>query len=98
MTYTNTKTVPSIKQAKLPSIVTKALSSYKSWFFVKKNLDKSIKYTLGQKIDDLYVLVLEKLSEAQYSWKEKKLVPIEIAIIKVETLKFMIFTLLNLLI
>ena len=38
-------------------------------------------------------MVLEKLSEAQYSWKEKKLVPIEIAIIKVETLKFMIFTL-----
>lgn len=84
---------PIIKQTKLPSIVIKTLSSYKGWHLQKKNIEKSLKYSIGLKVDNLYIEILEKLTEAQYSMKEKKLPPIETAIIKIDVLKFLIFTL-----
>jgi len=85
--------IPSIKQTKLPSIVIKTLSSYKSWHNQKKHIEKDLRYSMGVKIDNLYIEILEKLTEAQYSMKEKKLPSIEVAIIKIDVLKFLIFTL-----
>jgi hypothetical protein len=82
-----------IKQTKLPSIIIKTLSSYKSWHTQKKNIQKDLRYSMCIKIDNLYIEILEKLTEAQYSMKDKKIIPIETAIIKVDVLKFLIFTL-----
>ena len=81
------------KQAKLPSIIIKTLGSYKNWQVFKKHIEKGLKFSLGVKIDSLYVELMEKLTEAQYSTKDKKLPSIENAIIKADVLKFLLFTL-----
>jgi hypothetical protein len=82
-------------QPKLPSITIKILESYKLWHELRKNLEKFNKYSIGIKIDNLYVEIIERLFQAQYISKEKKAEVLQFATIKLDTLKFFIFTLLE---
>jgi hypothetical protein len=82
-------------QPKLPSITIKILESYKLWHELRKNLEKFNKYSIGIKIDNLYVEIIERLFQAQYISKEKKAEVLQFATIKLDTLKFFVFTLLE---
>lgn len=82
-------------QPKLPSITIKILESYKLWHELRKSLEKFNKYSIGLKIDSLYVEIIERLFQAQYISKEKKAEVLQFATIKLDTLKFFVFTLLE---
>ena len=82
-------------QPKLPSFTIKILESYKLWHELRKNLEKFNKYSIGIKIDNLYIEIIERLFQAQYISKEKKAEVLQFATIKLDTLKFFIFTLLE---
>ncbi len=82
-------------QPKLPSITIKILESYKLWHELRKTLEKFNKYSIGLKIDSLYVEIIERLFQAQYISKEKKVEVLQLATIKLDTLKFFVFTLLE---
>jgi hypothetical protein len=62
---------------------------------LRKNLEKFNKYSIGIKIDNLYVEIIERLFQAQYISKEKKVEVLQFATIKLDTLKFFVFTLLE---
>lgn len=82
-------------QPKLPSITIKILESYKLWHELRKGLEKFNKYSIGLKIDNLYVEIIERLFQAQYISKEKKVEVLQLATIKLDTLKFFVFALLE---
>jgi hypothetical protein len=78
---------------KLPSITVKCLESYKYWHENKKSIEKFNRYSIGLKIDNLYLEIIERLFQAQYIAKDKKPEILQFATVKLDTLKFLIFAL-----
>jgi len=69
-------------------IIHKLLETYKLWQEFLPNFPKSSKYTLGEKIDRLFLEVIEYIFMASYLPAKKKLVCIEKASAKLDLLKF----------
>ena len=64
------------------------ISEYKLWHEYLKNFPKSSRYSLGGKIDQLFVEIAELLYLASYLSREKKLPYLQKAIPKLDLLKF----------
>ena len=69
-------------------IIGHALSVYKLWHGYRNDFPKSLRYTLGEKIDTTFINILEYLFVASYQSKSEKLPTILIAIRKTDVLKF----------
>lgn len=77
------------KQEDIP-IITKLNEAYKLWHSFIIHLPKITRYTLGEKIDNLFTGCLEIALLASYRPKNKKLELIEQLNAKLDTLKFFI--------
>ncbi len=72
------------------------LSFYAIWHtYLSKHISKTLRYSLGAKIDLTFCDVLENISLAQFSINSSRLAFIARAISKNDTLKFLLFTLLE---
>jgi hypothetical protein len=70
------------------SILEHLISCYKVWFELKVHLPKNARYTLGEKIDDLFIETIELIFTAQYLKRGEKLSVLEKANAKFDLLKF----------
>lgn len=69
-------------------VINHALEVYKLWHGYKNDFPKSLRYTLGEKIDAALIDILEHLFIAGYQNKDEKLPTILSAIKKTDVLKF----------
>ncbi|MFA5934011.1 MAG: four helix bundle protein [Candidatus Paceibacterota bacterium] len=66
----------------------KAKSAYSFWFQLVENIPKSHRYTLGGKVEHYFLELLETIFSALYLPVERKIPRIEIAISKLDGVKF----------
>lgn len=71
-------------------MITKLVAAYKLWHEFASNIPKGIRYSLGDKIDRSFVETLEIIYTASYLDRNRKLVYLEKAIGKFDTLKFLL--------
>ena len=69
------------------SVITKTKSSYVYWQKLFPNFPKTFRFTLGAKIDALYLSLLENLFIAEYIRKEKRIAYITQALTMCDLLK-----------
>jgi hypothetical protein len=74
-------------------LLQKLKECYKVWFENYNTLPKSHRYTLGLKIDSLFVETIEGVSVASFLNKENKLPWIQFSIRKIDTLKILLIVL-----
>ena len=74
-------------------LLAKAKSCYLMWITFYETLPKIHKYTLGQKIDTLFVEIIEAISIATFLSREEKLPWVRLAIRKTDTLKILLMVL-----
>lgn len=90
MTYNNQLPSPS----KLSGIMEKTLSCFVQWHTITRTLTKDHRYSLGLKISTLFTDVIEQVSLAQFNPTDNlRMIYIDRAIAKNDTLKFMIYAL-----
>jgi hypothetical protein len=82
---TNTFVSPSHK-ANVPIII-RLIEAYKLWHEFMPNMAKTSRYTLGQKIDDLFIETTELMFLASHLAKEQKLPYLQKATAKLDLLK-----------
>ena len=74
-------------------VLQKIKNSYSTWYKYFQILPKPHRYTLGQKIDNLFVEIIEAVAIASFLSKEEKQLWIKLAIRKLETLKILLMVL-----
>ncbi len=82
---------------RLSGISAKLLITYVEWHTVMiKHVPKSLRYSLGIRIDTLFANLLSAVSEAQFSARGEREQRIVAAIALNDTLKFMLYALIEL--
>lgn len=71
----------------------KVKNAYLLWYEYYHTLPKIHRYSLGQRIDILFIEVIESLTTATYLTREEKLPYVRLAIRKVDTLKVLLMIL-----
>lgn len=66
------------------------MSVYKDWHQFRDSLPKKSRYTLGDKIDSRFLLVLELLYTASYQKVDEKMPTLQGALTSIDTLKFLL--------
>lgn len=66
---------------------------YILWFEYYKNLNKTHRHTLGQKIDNLFVEIIEAIAVATFLDKTEKQPWVKFAIRKLDTIKILLMVL-----
>lgn len=82
--YKNSSSKP---PTELP-VIQKLVSAYKLWHEFLPHFPKTSRYTLGAKIDSLFVETVEPVLLASHQSKEKKLPLVHKALTKLDVLKF----------
>jgi hypothetical protein len=82
------KTPPTI----LP-VLERLKESYKIWHAYHEKLPKTQKYSIGNKIDNLFVEIIEMTCSAIFLPKTEKLPYVKVAIRKLDTIKIMLMIL-----
>lgn len=78
----------------LPTIAVKMLAFYTEWHIIlSRHIAKTLRYSLGIRIDNIFSEILEHISLAQFSTIEYKTAHLNRAIGKNDTLKFMLYAL-----
>jgi len=72
-------------------VLTKCIDAYKLWQEYVTHFPKTAKYTLGGKIDTLFIEIIENLSVASFLSKEHKLPVVQKAIAKLDVLKVFLY-------
>ena len=70
------------------SLIQKLVQVYRSWHGFLASFPKSSRYTLGTKIDSLFLEVIELIIKASYSSKAEKLISLTNSSFKLDLLKF----------
>lgn len=70
------------------TIIQRLISAYKLWQDFLRHFPKTSRYTLGEKIDRLFIETTELVFTASYLAKDEKTPVIEKAIAKLDLLKF----------
>jgi len=70
------------------TIIQKLVSVYKLWQEFLRHFPKDTKYTLGAKIDSLFLETTEAIIKASQSDKLEKIISLKTASIKLDMLKF----------
>ena len=71
-------------------LIEHGVSVYKLWHGYREDFPKASRYTLGDRIDILFVHILELLFTAGYQSKEAKLPTLDAAQRKIDVLKFLL--------
>lgn len=69
-------------------VIEHLVTVYKLWYGYRDHFPKKSRYTLGDKMDAVFVEVLELLCIASYESKEKKIPTLERALRGIDVLKF----------
>jgi hypothetical protein len=69
------------------------LAAYIEWQGLTRHIPKTLRYSLGIRIDALFAELIELTSEAQFELKERRAEIIGRAVTKNDTLKFMLYAL-----
>lgn len=69
-------------------VLQKLVSAYKLWHEYLPHFPKTSRYTLGEKIDSLFVEVVEYIAVASYLSKQDKIPYVKKATLKLDVLKF----------
>lgn len=77
-------------QRVLPSVLEKIKSIYVLWHQYHDTLPKTQRYSLGNKIDKIFIELIEAVTTASFLSKEQKLPYIRLAIRKLDTLKILL--------
>lgn len=87
-----TKSTPpaTIQQPKLIPVVLKLKDIYRVWQEYLTSFPKQNRYTLGNKIDEVFLLAIEYCFLASYASKETKLIHLERCISRVDLLKLLL--------
>lgn len=78
---------------KLLPLLQKVKSAYIIWYNCYQILPKTHRYSLGLKIDNLFVEIIEVITIASYLSKDEKQPWVRLAIRKVDTLKILLMIL-----
>ena len=70
------------------SLIQKLVQAYKLWHGFLLNFQKDSRYTIGTKIDSLFLETIELIIKASYSDKVEKLISLKSASVKLDLLKF----------
>ena len=70
------------------SLIQKLVQAYKLWHGFLPDLQKDSRYTIGTKIDSLFLETIELIIKASYSDKVEKLIFLKSASVKLDLLKF----------
>jgi hypothetical protein len=70
------------------SLIQKLVQAYKSWHSFLPNFSKDSRYTIGVKIDSLFLETVELIIRAAYSDKAGKIISLNNASLKLDLLKF----------
>lgn len=70
------------------SLIQKLVQVYKLWHSFLSNFPKGSRYTLGTKIDSLFLDMIELIIKAIYSDKVEKLISLKGTSLKLDLLKF----------
>lgn len=68
-------------------VLTRLITSYKIWNEFLKDFPKTNKYSIGLKIDNLFLETIENISMAVFLSKEKKIPYVKKAIMKLDSIK-----------
>lgn len=69
-------------------VIQKLVAAYKQWHQFLPHFPKTSRYTLGEKIDALFITLIELIFTAGYLYKIQKLPYVQKATIKLDVLKF----------
>lgn len=70
------------------------LALYVEWHgILEKHIPKTLRYSIGIRIDNLFAEVLEEIALAQFSSAQERMMYLTKAISKNDTLKFMLYAL-----
>ena len=78
---------------RLLPLLQKVKAVYLIWFGYYQALPKLHRYSLGQRIDDIFIDVIEAISSASFLRPEEKTPYVRLAIRKVDTLKILLMVL-----
>ena len=79
---------PTILQPKLLPVLERTKSAYILWYNYRDTFPKKSRYTLGDKIDRLFLDILELLNLATYQKIDSKILTLSRTILKLDALKF----------
>ena len=74
-------------------LLQKVKTSYKDWFGYYQALPKLHRHSLGQRIDTLFIEIIEAIASASFLSKQEKQPYVKLAIRKVDTLKILLMIL-----
>ncbi|MDD2258171.1 MAG: four helix bundle protein [Patescibacteria group bacterium] len=83
--HTSNSTPP--RQFQLAPLLQKSKDSYLLWHTYFKLIPKEHRFSLGVKIDNIFIEIIEMISGALYIKKEERALYIKVAIRKTDTLK-----------
>jgi hypothetical protein len=69
-------------------VLEKAKTTYKQWLEVHRNIERTARFGIGNKIDELFLDLLELLRKTAYTPINKKLILLEMASDKIDSLRF----------
>ena len=74
-------------------VLQKVKSAYLLWYSYYQTLSKTQRYSLGQKIDNLFIEIIEAVATASFLSRSEKLPYVRRAIQKLDTLKILLMIL-----
>ncbi len=78
---------------RLLPVLQKTKEAYHMWYGYYQNLPKIHRHSLGQKIDKIFIKIIEALATASFLIRQEKLPYVRLAIRKVDTLKIFLMIL-----
>ena len=74
-------------------VLEKIKSSYKTWHEYHATLPKTHRYSLGQRVDTLFIEIIESVAGAAFISRQEKLPYVKLAIRKLDALKILLLIL-----
>ena len=69
-------------------VLEKAKTAYKNWLETNRNVERAARFSLGLKIDNLFLEILELIRKAAYTPINKKMLMLEEVAGKIDSLRF----------
>ncbi|OGZ80416.1 MAG: hypothetical protein A2312_02675 [Candidatus Staskawiczbacteria bacterium RIFOXYB2_FULL_32_9] len=79
-----------IPPPRLLPVLDKAKTSYKNWLSVHRNIERTARFGLGLKVDNLFLDLLELLRKAVFTPIDKKVLVLQLVSDKIDVLRFFI--------
>ena len=89
----NQQSAISNQQSKILPVLSKVKTGYLTWYRFYQDIPKTHRYSLGQRIDTIFVEVIEAISAASFLSREEKHPYVRLAIKKLDTLRVLLMIL-----